>query len=39
VKHTIAHFDIPAADVARAKAFYGGLFGWEFSPAEGFPDY
>jgi predicted enzyme related to lactoylglutathione lyase len=38
VKHTIVHFEIPAGDVARAKAFYGGLFGWEFPPAEGFPD-
>jgi predicted enzyme related to lactoylglutathione lyase len=39
VKRTIVHFEIPAGDVARAKAFYGGLFGWKFSAAEGFPDY
>jgi predicted enzyme related to lactoylglutathione lyase len=39
VKHTIVHFEIPAADVERAKAFYGGLFGWEFSTPPGFPDY
>jgi predicted enzyme related to lactoylglutathione lyase len=39
VKHTIVHFEIPADDVERAKAFYGGLFGWEFSTPRGFPDY
>ncbi|MGD2178582.1 MAG: VOC family protein [Anaerolineae bacterium] len=39
MKHTIVHFEIPADDVARAKAFYGGLFGWEFSAPPGFPDY
>lgn len=39
MKHTIVHFEIPADDVERAKAFYGGLFGWEFSAPPGFPDY
>ena len=29
------HFEIYASDVDRARAFYGGLFGWEFSPMEG----
>ncbi len=24
------HFEIHAGDVERAKAFYGGVFGWEF---------
>lgn len=27
---TIVHFDIPADDPARAKNFYGKLFGWKF---------
>jgi hypothetical protein len=26
------HFEIHAADVEAAKAFYGGLLGWTFSP-------
>src|SRR5205085_5445507 len=26
----IVHFELPAADVARAKSFWGGLFGWQF---------
>lgn len=24
------HFEIQAADIERAKKFYGGVFGWEF---------
>ena len=28
--HVIVHFEIPADDVARAKRFYGELFGWTF---------
>ena len=39
MKHTIVHFDIPAADVERAKAFYNSLFGWEFAAPPEFPDY
>ena len=39
MKHTIVHFEIPADDVERAKAFYGGLFGWEFSTMPEFPGY
>ncbi|MCB1349455.1 MAG: VOC family protein [Maritimibacter sp.] len=31
----MAHFEIHAEDVERAKAFYGGLFGWTFSPMPG----
>ena len=26
----IVHFELPAADAGRAKAFWSGLFGWEF---------
>ena len=29
------HFEIHASDVEAAKAFYSGLFGWDFSPMEG----
>jgi predicted enzyme related to lactoylglutathione lyase len=25
----VVHFEIPADDVARAKEFYGNIFGWE----------
>ena len=28
--HSIVHFEIPADDVARARRFYGELFGWTF---------
>jgi hypothetical protein len=27
---TIVHFDLPAEDLARARKFYEGLFGWTF---------
>jgi len=30
-----AHFEIHVSDVARARAFYGGLFGWRFTPMPG----
>ena len=26
----IVHFELPAADAERAKAFWSGVFGWEF---------
>ena len=26
----LVHFELPASDSARAKTFYGSLFGWEF---------
>ncbi len=26
----IVHFELPAADVQRAKTFWSGVFGWEF---------
>ncbi|WP_417205022.1 VOC family protein [Antarctobacter sp.] len=29
------HFEIHATDTARARRFYGGLFGWEFAPMLG----
>jgi uncharacterized protein len=34
---TFVHFDLPADDIGRAKAFYGSLFGWSFQKAEGVP--
>ena len=27
----VTHFEIPADDLARSKAFYGSVFGWEFN--------
>src|SRR5437870_10401457 len=30
----IIWFELPAEDTARAKHFYGGLFGWEFQASE-----
>ena len=39
MKHTFAHFEIPADDVRRAKTFYAELFGWQIAQAEGFEDY
>ncbi len=39
MKHTIVHFEIPADDIERAKKFYSGLFGWQFSTPPGFDDY
>src|SRR5689334_16148742 len=27
----IVHFELPADDTRRARDFWGGLFGWEFS--------
>ncbi|MDJ0827172.1 MAG: VOC family protein [Rhodobacter sp.] len=29
------HFEIHVSDVAAAKAFYAGLFGWDFTPMPG----
>ena len=28
---TVEHFEIPADDVPRAKAFYGSIFGWSMT--------
>ena len=33
----IVHLEIPAGDTERARAFWGGLFGWEFQAFEGSP--
>jgi hypothetical protein len=34
-----SHIEIPYDDEERAKRFYGGVFGWEFSGMEGFSGY
>jgi uncharacterized protein len=31
----MVHFEIPAGDTAKAREFWGGLFGWEF---QAYPD-
>jgi predicted enzyme related to lactoylglutathione lyase len=31
----IVHFEIPADDVARAKEFYGSIFGWQLEDMQG----
>ena len=31
----LVHFEVPARDTARARGFYGGLFGWEFESYPG----
>jgi predicted enzyme related to lactoylglutathione lyase len=31
----IVWFEIPARDTARARGFYGELFGWQFQPYDG----
>src|ERR671914_543901 len=31
----IVHFEIPADDVARAKKFYGSIFGWDLQDMQG----
>jgi uncharacterized protein len=35
----IVWFELPADDTVRAQAFYGELFGWQFSPMEGPTEY
>jgi predicted enzyme related to lactoylglutathione lyase len=35
----IVHIEIPAGDAAKGKEFWGDLFGWQFEPAPGAPDY
>jgi hypothetical protein len=35
----VVHFEIHADDPARARTFYGALFGWEFTPFGGPMDY
>jgi hypothetical protein len=36
---TIAHSDVPAYDLTRAREFYSELFWWNFVASQGFPDY
>jgi hypothetical protein len=31
----VVHFEIPADDVARAKGFYGSIFGWDLEDVPG----
>ncbi len=33
----MVHVEIPAGDTAKARAFWSGLFGWEFQAYEGSP--
>jgi predicted enzyme related to lactoylglutathione lyase len=33
----IVHFEIPAANTAKAREFWGSLFGWEFQQFPGSP--
>lgn len=33
----MVHVEIPAGDTAQARAFWGGLFGWEFQSFDGSP--
>jgi uncharacterized protein len=33
----MVHLEIPAGDTAKAREFWGGLFGWEFQAYEGSP--
>ena len=35
----LVHFEIPADDTAKAREFWGSLFGWQFEAAPGAPDY
>ena len=40
--NAVVHFEIPADDVARAKAFYENVFGWkikQFPMPAGGPEY
>ncbi len=33
----MVHVEIPAGDTAKARAFWGGLFGWQFEEYRGSP--
>ncbi len=33
----MVHLEIPAGDTAKAREFWGGLFGWEWQAYEGSP--
>ena len=36
---SLVWFEIPADNLARAKKFYGALFGWKINPFRGMPDF
>src|SRR5207247_1320231 len=36
---SLVWFEIPAENLERASAFYGGLFGWKIRPFPGMKDY
>ena len=36
---SLVWFEIPAENLARARAFYGSLYGWEIEPFPGMKDY
>jgi predicted enzyme related to lactoylglutathione lyase len=36
---SLVWFEIPAENIQRARAFYGGLFGWKIQPFQGMKDY
>ena len=35
----LVHFEIPSGDTARAKEFWGSMFGWEFQSFDGAMEY
>ena len=35
----VVWFEVPAEDGSRATGFHGQLFGWQFQPFEGMPEY
>lgn len=35
----VTHLEIPVTDLARAKSFYGELFGWKIEDTPGYDDY
>ena len=39
MESTVCHFEIPADDPDKARAFYAELFGWSIAPAPGKDDY
>jgi len=39
IVNNIVWFEIPADDLARAKSFYGKLFGWKIKKMPGMTDY
>jgi len=35
----VVHFEIPAGDTAKAREFYGSMFGWQFQEFPGATEY